>query len=47
LNIYAPLIYSNDFDAALGTTSFGRKITFSIDIQNINYKKLIRKAAAS
>ncbi len=45
LNIYAPLIYSSDFDDALGTTSFGRKITFSIDIQNINYKKLIRKAA--
>jgi hypothetical protein len=45
LNIYAPLIYSSDFNDALGSTNFGRKITFSIDIQNINYKKLIRKAA--
>jgi hypothetical protein len=45
LNIYAPLIYSSDFSDALGTTSFGRRITFSIDIQNINYKKLIRKYA--
>jgi len=47
LNIYAPLIYSSDFNDALGTINFGRKITFSIDIQNINYKKLIRKAAGS
>ena len=45
LNIYAPLIYSGDFNDALGTINFGRKITFSIDIQNINYKKIIRKAA--
>jgi hypothetical protein len=45
LNIYAPLIYSNDFNDALRSTSFGRKITFSIDIQNINYKKIIRKLA--
>jgi hypothetical protein len=45
LNIYAPLIYSSDFSDALGTTSFGRRITFSIDIQHINYKKLIRKIA--
>jgi hypothetical protein len=45
LNIYAPLIYSSDFSDALGTTSFGRKITFSIDIQHINYKKIIRKCA--
>jgi hypothetical protein len=45
LNIYAPLIYSNDFNDALRNTSFGRKITFSIDIQNINYKKIIRKLA--
>jgi hypothetical protein len=47
LNIYAPLFYSSDFNDALGTTNFGRKITFSIDIQNINYKKIIRKAAGS
>ncbi len=45
LNIYAPLIYSSDFKEALGTTSFGNRITFSIDVQNINYKKIIRRAA--
>jgi hypothetical protein len=45
LNIYAPLIYSSDFKDVMGTTNFGRKITFSIDIQNINYKKIIRKLA--
>jgi hypothetical protein len=43
LNIYAPLIYSSDFSDVLQGTSFGKKITFSIDIQNINYKKFIRK----
>jgi hypothetical protein len=47
LNIYAPLFYSSDFNAALETVNFGRKITFSIDIQNISYKKIIRKAAGS
>ena len=47
LNIYAPLFYSSDFNDALGNINFGRKITFSIDIQNINYKKLIRKAAGA
>jgi len=47
LNIYAPLIYSSDFNQALESTSFGKRITFSIDIQNINYKKIIRKAAGS
>ena len=47
LNIYAPLFYSSDFRDVLGNTDFGRKITFSIDIQNINYKKLIRKAAGT
>jgi hypothetical protein len=45
LNIYVPLIYSSDFNPALGSTSFSKKITFSIDIQNINYHQLIRKAA--
>jgi hypothetical protein len=45
LNIYAPLVYSSDFKDVMGTTNFGRKITFSIDIQNINYKKMIRKLA--
>jgi hypothetical protein len=47
LNIYAPLIYSSDFNQALESTGFGKRITFSIDIQNINYKKIIRKAAGS
>jgi hypothetical protein len=47
LNVYAPLFYSSDFRDVLTGTSFGRKITFSIDIQNINYKKFIRKAAGS
>jgi hypothetical protein len=45
LNIYAPLIYSNEFNAEYGTLPYGRKITFSIDIQNIQYKKVIRKLA--
>ncbi len=45
LNIYAPLVYSSDFNEALTGTNFGQRITFSIDIQNINYKKIIRKAA--
>ncbi len=43
LNIYAPLIYSSDFSEVLQGTSFGKKITFSIDIQNINYQKFLRK----
>ena len=45
LNIYAPLFYSSDFRDALAGVNYGRKITFSIDIQNIQYKKLIRKLA--
>ena len=45
LNIYAPLIYSNDFNAAFSALPYGRRITFSIDIQNIQYKKFIRKLA--
>jgi len=45
LNIYAPIFYSSDFSDVLQGISFGKKITFSIDIQNINYKKLIRKLA--
>ncbi len=45
LNIYAPLVYSSDFNEALRGINFGHRITFSIDIQNINYKKIIRKAA--
>jgi hypothetical protein len=47
LNIYAPLFYSSDFKDVLIGTDFGRRVTFSIDIQNINYKKTIRRAAGS
>ncbi|HEY5369841.1 MAG TPA: M1 family metallopeptidase [Hanamia sp.] len=40
LNIYAPLVYSNDFKTYLNTdkeaNKFIRKITFSIDIQNFH-----------
>jgi hypothetical protein len=43
LNIYAPLIYSSDFDQALNGVNFGRRITFSIDIQNIDYKWILKK----
>jgi len=43
LNIYAPLIYSNDFNQALNGVNFGRRITFSIDIQNIDYKWILKK----
>ena len=45
LNIFAPLIYSSDFDPAFASVPYGRKITFSIDFQNIQYKKVIRKWA--
>ena len=34
LNIYAPLIYSSDFRDLLKSEGFGKRITFSIDIQN-------------
>jgi hypothetical protein len=43
LNIYAPLIYSSDFKDALSAVSYGRRITFSIDVQNIKYKWLMKK----
>jgi len=43
LNIYAPLIYSSDFNQAFAGSDFGRRITFSIDIQNIDYKWIIKK----
>ncbi len=45
LNIYAPLIYSNEFKSTIKTDSklkkFSNRITFSIDLQNINLKKLV------
>ena len=39
LNIYAPLVYSSDFRDLLRSTSFGKKITFSIDLQNISERQ--------
>jgi hypothetical protein len=45
LRIYAPLVYSSDFSNQLKTVpdqnSFGKKISFSIDLGNIDFKKLI------
>ena len=45
LNVYAPLIYSNDFKDYLKTdkeaNKFLRKITFSIDIQNFRLNKYL------
>ncbi len=45
LNIYAPLIYSNEFKSTIKTDSrlkkFSNRITFSIDLQNISLKKLV------
>lgn len=38
LNIYAPLIYSSDFRDIIKTEGFGKRITFSIDIQNLDHK---------
>jgi hypothetical protein len=37
LNIYAPLIYSSDFNDLLKTVGFAKRITFSIDIQNLDH----------
>jgi hypothetical protein len=45
LHIYAPLVYSNNFSSQLKTVpdqnSLGKKISFAIDIQNIDFRKLI------
>lgn len=45
LNIYAPIIYSSDFSTNLKTVpdenSFLKKISFSIDIQDFDFKKII------
>ena len=44
-HIYAPLVYSSDFSSQLKTVpdqnSLGKKISFAIDIQNIDFRKLI------
>jgi hypothetical protein len=37
LNIYAPLIYSSDFHDLIKTVGFAKRITFSIDIQNLDH----------
>ena len=46
INIYAPLVYSSDFSSSLKTlpqqNTFGKKISFSIDVQNINFRKIFR-----
>jgi Peptidase family M1 domain len=45
VNIYVPLFYSNDFKTNLKSVpeenTFWKKISFSIDIQNFNIKKVI------
>ena len=45
LNIYAPLVYSNEFKNTLKAdpkqNKFLKRITFSIDLENINLKKLV------
>jgi hypothetical protein len=44
LRIYAPLVYSSDFSSQLKTVpdqnGFGKKISFSIDLANIDFHKL-------
>jgi hypothetical protein len=44
LRIYAPLVYSSDFSSQLRTVpdqnSFWKKITFSLDLKNIDWRKL-------
>lgn len=45
LNFYAPLFYSSDFSDQLKTVrdqnTFLKKLSFSIDIQNINFRKIV------
>ncbi len=38
INIYAPLVYSSDFQDLIRTIGFAKRITFSIDIQNFDHK---------
>jgi hypothetical protein len=44
LNIYAPIVYSSDFSNSLKTVpeenTFWKKISFSIDIQDFNFRKI-------
>jgi hypothetical protein len=45
LNIYFPVVYSKEYDDYIKSTitekTFWRKISFSIDVQNISLKKFI------
>ncbi len=45
LRIYAPLVYSSDFSSQLRTVpdenSFWKKISFSLDLRNIDWKRLL------
>lgn len=45
VRVYAPLVYSSDFSSQLKTVSdqntFTKRISFSIDLQNIDLKKLL------
>lgn len=48
INIYAPIFYSNDFNSALQNdtqqNTFFKRISFSIDIQNIKLRKFVPTA---
>lgn len=48
INIYAPIMYSSDFRNQLKTlgpgNAFLKKISFSIDVQNINLRRIYRNA---
>lgn len=47
LNIYVPIFYSSDFSNSLKTVpeenTFWKRISFSIDVQKVNLRKIIRK----
>jgi hypothetical protein len=48
INFYVPLVYSSDFNYQLKTlgkdNTFGKRISFSIDVQNINFKRMFRNS---
>ncbi len=48
VNVYIPIFYSSDFSSRLKTVpeenTFGKKISFSIDIQNFSVRKLMSKS---
>jgi hypothetical protein len=48
LNIYAPIVYSSDFNSVLKSdpqqNTFLKRISFSIDVQNIQLKKFVPPA---